>query len=151
MKSNRSESKGFVRKKRAKQNPKLNNSNIQITNSTIRLQIRHQTLTPIPKSPSRRQIPPLLRPPKPEPDEQKIDNLNLPKQDVIRRLRLLKQPVTLFDHDKDLKRMKANFEGLCDEDKILVFFKRLLNEWKHELDERRGEEDSEGEVHCSDV
>ncbi|XP_057484177.1 uncharacterized protein LOC130770674 [Actinidia eriantha] len=152
-------------------------------------------------------------------DEQKIDDLNLPKQEVIRRLRLLKQPVTLFgeddearldrlkyvlkagsfevddsdmtegqtndflrdivelkkrqksgilsdrkrktvedgaedkegggrdgdmsgdggssdaDHDKDLKRMKANFEDLCDEDKILVFFKRLLNEWKQELDE----------------
>ncbi|XP_052170130.1 uncharacterized protein LOC127786641 [Diospyros lotus] len=152
-------------------------------------------------------------------DEQKIDELNLPKQEVIRRLRLLKQPVTLFgeddgarldrlkyvlkagsfevddsdmtegqtndflrdivelkkrqksgilsdrkrkttedagedkdggggdedmsgdggssgvDYDKDLKRMKANFEELCDEDKILVFFKRLLNEWNQELDE----------------
>ncbi|KAL6978531.1 hypothetical protein U1Q18_020199 [Sarracenia purpurea var. burkii] len=152
-------------------------------------------------------------------DEQKIDDLNLPKQEVIRRLRFLKQPVTLFgeddearldrlkyvlkaglfevddsdmtegqtndflrdivelkkrqksgmltdrkrkakedkgededggggeenmsgeegssgvDHDKDLKRMKANFEELCDEDKILVFFKRLLNEWNQELDE----------------
>uniref|UniRef100_A0A5B7BG85 Pre-mRNA-splicing factor 18 n=1 Tax=Davidia involucrata TaxID=16924 RepID=A0A5B7BG85_DAVIN len=152
-------------------------------------------------------------------DEQKIDALNLPRQEVIRRLRFLKQPVTLFgeddearldrlkyvlkagifevddsdmtegqtndflrdivelkkrqktgissdrkrkgredgaedkeggggdddlsgdggssgmDYDKDLKRMKANFEELCDEDKILVFFKRLLNEWKQELDE----------------
>ncbi|GFZ19695.1 splicing factor Prp18 family protein [Actinidia rufa] len=122
-------------------------------------------------------------------DEQKIDDLNLPKQEVIRRLRLLKQPVTLFGEDDearldrlkyvlkagsfevddsdmtegqtndflrdivelkkrqksgilsdrkrktDLKRMKANFEDLCDEDKILVFFKRLLNEWKQELDE----------------
>lgn len=38
------------------------------------------------------------------------------------------------DADKDLKRMKTNFEELCDEDKILVFFKRLLNEWKQELD-----------------
>ncbi|XAR67843.1 hypothetical protein NMG60_11002769 [Bertholletia excelsa] len=150
-------------------------------------------------------------------DEQKIDELNLPRQEVIRRLRLLKQPVTLFgeddearldrlkfvlkaglfevddsdmtegqtndflrdivelkkrqktgilsdrkrkavedgaedregggsdgdlsgdggssgvDHDKDLKRMKANFEELSDEDKILVFFKRLLNEWNQEL------------------
>ncbi|KDP21450.1 hypothetical protein JCGZ_21921 [Jatropha curcas] len=152
-------------------------------------------------------------------DEQNIDNLVLPKQEVIRRLRFLKQPITLFgeddaarldrlkyvlkagifevdsdmtegqtndflrdiaelrkrqktgipserkrkdreegggedgevgegegelsadggssgvDADKDLKRMKANFEELCDEDKILVFFKRLLNEWKQELDE----------------
>lgn len=152
-------------------------------------------------------------------DEQKIDELNLPKQEVIRRLRFLKQPVTLFgedddarldrlkfvlkeglfeiddsdmtegqtndflrdivelkkrqktgilsdrkrkavedsgedkevgagdedlsgddassgvDHDKDLKRMKTNFEELCGEDKILVFFKKLLNEWKQELDE----------------
>ena len=31
--------------------------------------------------------------------------------------------------------MKANFEELCDEDKILVFFKKLLNEWKQELRE----------------
>ncbi|KAJ4727464.1 Pre-mRNA-splicing factor 18 [Melia azedarach] len=152
-------------------------------------------------------------------NEQNIDNLNLPKQEVIRRLRLLKQPITLFgedddarlerlkyvlkaglfevdsdmtegqtndflrdiaelrkrqktgilsdrkrkdreegggedgegggrdeelsadggssgvDMDKDLKRMKANFDELCEEDKILVFFKRLLNEWNQELDE----------------
>ncbi|CAI9107824.1 OLC1v1007293C1 [Oldenlandia corymbosa var. corymbosa] len=152
-------------------------------------------------------------------DEQKIDGLNLPKQEVIRRLRFLKQPITLFgeddearldrlrfvlkaglfevddsdmtegqtndflrdivelkkrqktgimsdrkrkakeeanedkegsgddddlsgdgassgvDHDKDLKRMKTNFEELCEEDKILVFFKKLLNEWNQELDE----------------
>lgn len=152
-------------------------------------------------------------------DEQKIDELKLPKQEVIRRLRFLKQPVTLFgedddarldrlkfvlkeglfeiddsdmtegqtndflrdivelkkrqktgilsdrkrkavedsgedkeggagdedlsgdedssgvDHDKDLKRMKTNFEELCEEDKILVFFKKLLNEWNQELDE----------------
>lgn len=153
-------------------------------------------------------------------DERKIDDLNLPKQEVIRRLRFLKQPITLFgeddearldrlklvlkagvfevdsdmiegqtndflrdiaelrkrqktgmlsdrkrkttedvmedgeggggggdedlsadggssgvDADKDLKRMKANFEELCDEDKILVFFKKLLNEWNQELNE----------------
>lgn len=152
-------------------------------------------------------------------DEEKIDLLNLPKQEVIRRLRFLKQPITLFgedvegrldrlkyvlkaglfevddsdmtegqtndflrdivelkkrqkmgnmgdrkrkapedrsedndggggdedvsgdgassggEDDKDVKRMKANFEALCDEDKILVFFKRLLIEWKQELDE----------------
>lgn len=153
-------------------------------------------------------------------DEQNIDNLDLPRQEVIRRLRFLKQPITLFgeddvarldrlkyvlkaglfevdsdmtegqtndflrdiaelrkrqksgivsdrkrkdreegrtgedgeggggeeelsgdggssgvDMDKDLKRMKADFDELCDEDKILVFFKRLLNEWNQELDE----------------
>jgi pre-mRNA-splicing factor 18 len=151
-------------------------------------------------------------------DEQKIDSLNLPRQEVIRRLRFLKQPVTIFgedddsrlerlkyvlktglfevdddmtegqtndflrdiielkkrqksgimssdrkrktkedrsedndggggddddvsggssdiDQDKDMKRMKANFEELCDEDKILVFFKKLLVEWKQELNE----------------
>ncbi|KAK4281172.1 hypothetical protein QN277_012696 [Acacia crassicarpa] len=152
-------------------------------------------------------------------DEQNIDNLVLPKQEVIRRLRFLKQPVTLFgedddarldrlkyvlkaglfevdsdmtegqtndflrdiaelrkrqktgilserkrqktddgagedgdggggeedlsadggssgvDADKDIKRMKANFDELCDEDKILVFFKKLLNEWNQELNE----------------
>lgn len=39
------------------------------------------------------------------------------------------------DMDKDLKRMKANFDELCEEDKILVFFKRLLNEWNQELNE----------------
>ncbi|KAF7154248.1 hypothetical protein RHSIM_Rhsim01G0274100 [Rhododendron simsii] len=39
------------------------------------------------------------------------------------------------DYDKDLKSMKANFEDLCDEDKILVFFKKLLNEWNQELNE----------------
>ncbi|XP_039030803.1 pre-mRNA-splicing factor 18-like [Hibiscus syriacus] len=153
-------------------------------------------------------------------NEQNIDNLDLPRQEVIRRLRILKQPITLFgeddatrldrlkyvlkaglfevdrdmtdgqtndflrdiaelrkwqksgissdrkrkereeegggedgergggeeelsgdsgsngvDMDKDLKRMKTIFDELCDEDKILVFFKRLLNEWKQELDE----------------
>lgn len=151
-------------------------------------------------------------------DEKKIDELNLPKQEVIRRLRFLKQPITLFgedeqarldrlkyvlkagafevdsdmtegqtndflrdivelkkrqktgilsdrkrksedledgeagkgdedqsgdwdwassgvDADKDLKLMKANFEELVNEDKILVFFKRLLNEWNQELSE----------------
>ena len=151
--------------------------------------------------------------------EQNIDNLVLPKQEVIRRFRFLKQPITLFgedddarldrlkyilkaglfevdsdmtegqtndflrdivelrkrqksgivsgrkrkdredgggedgeggegdgelggecgagggDNDLDSKRMKANFEELCEEDKILVFFKRLLNEWNQELDE----------------
>ncbi|KAE9618433.1 hypothetical protein Lal_00047356 [Lupinus albus] len=39
------------------------------------------------------------------------------------------------DADKDLKRMKSNFEELCGEDRILAFFKKLLNEWKQELDE----------------
>ena len=151
-------------------------------------------------------------------DEQKIDEMVLPKQEVIRRLRFLKQPITLFgeddaarldrlkyvlkagifevdsdmtegqtndflrdiaelrkrqktgilsdrkrkspedggedgeggggdddlsgdggssglDADKDLKRMKANLEDLSGEDKILVFFKRLLNEWHQELNE----------------
>lgn len=158
-------------------------------------------------------------------EEKRIDDLVLPRQDVIRQLRILKQPITLFgedddarldrlkltlksgvleidsdmtegqtndflrdiyelrkrqksgsassflrdrakskrddgdrleddgvdadvdknlsgdggssgmDTDKDLKRMKAKFEDLCTEDKILVFFKRLLNEWNQELDE----------------
>ncbi|GJN32626.1 hypothetical protein PR202_gb21142 [Eleusine coracana subsp. coracana] len=36
--------------------------------------------------------------------------------------------------DDDEKRMNANFEELREEDRILVFFKRLLNEWKQELD-----------------
>ncbi|CAG7900325.1 pre-mRNA-splicing factor 18 [Brassica rapa] len=152
-------------------------------------------------------------------DEKNIETLTLPRQEVIRRLRILKQPVTLFgeddqarldrlkyvlkeglfevdsdvtdgqtndflrdiselkkrqksgimgdrkrkgrdergreegdrgetrdgelssggessdvDADKDLKRLKSNFEDLCDEDKILVFYKKLLIEWKQELD-----------------
>ncbi|ESQ36615.1 hypothetical protein EUTSA_v10009621mg [Eutrema salsugineum] len=151
-------------------------------------------------------------------DEKNIENLALPRQEVIRRLRILKQPMTLFgeddqarldrlkyvlkeglfevdsdmtdgqtndflrdiselkkrqksgimgdrkrksrddrgrdegdrgetrddelsggessdvDADKDLKRLKTNFEDLCDEDKILVFYKKLLIEWKQELD-----------------
>ncbi|CAN8311081.1 unnamed protein product [Cochlearia groenlandica] len=152
-------------------------------------------------------------------DEKNIENLILPRQEVIRRLRFLKQPMTLFgeddqarldrlkyvlkeglfevdsdmtdgqtndflrdiselkkrqkngmmgdrkrksreerrrrgegdggetrddelsggestdvDADKDMKRLKANFEDLCDEDKILVFYKKLLIEWKQELD-----------------
>lgn len=37
------------------------------------------------------------------------------------------------DADNDLKLLKANFEELCGEDKILVFFKKLLNEWKVQL------------------
>ncbi|KAF8111563.1 hypothetical protein N665_0074s0091 [Sinapis alba] len=153
-------------------------------------------------------------------DEKNIETLDLSKQEVIRRLRILKQPMTLFgeddqarldrlkyvlkeglfevdsdvtdgqtndflrdiselkkrqksgimgdrkrksrdergreegdrgetrddelsggggessdvDADKDLKRLKSNFEDLCDEDKILVFYKKLLIEWKQELD-----------------
>lgn len=160
-------------------------------------------------------------------EEQNIDKLVLSKQEVIRRLRLLKQPITLFgedeearlerlkyvlkaglfevddsdmtegqtndflrdiaelrkrqktgilserkrkktevdgsgedgegggvreeelsgdggssgvDADKDLKRMKANFQDLCEEDKILVFFKKLLNEWNQELNEMQDAE-----------
>ena len=139
------------------------------------------------------------------PAEDAIDNLQLPKVEVIRRLRVLKQPITLYgesdddrlerlkvvmktgeveaeqdllegeqndflrdiikmkkgkdetapkpqeggekgagqndkddDDDKDIdsKRLKANFDELCDEDKILVFFKRLLKEWGREVEER---------------
>ncbi|XP_072982106.1 uncharacterized protein [Typha latifolia] len=142
-------------------------------------------------------------------DDKKLEDPALPRLEVIRRLRLLKQPVTLFgeddaarlrrlrsviesgpleidaemtegqtndflrdiyelrknhnvpingkfgasgdredkevggdgaasagvEGDKDAKRMKAEFEALCDEDKILVFFKRLLNEWNQEVEE----------------
>ncbi|OMP05057.1 hypothetical protein COLO4_09079 [Corchorus olitorius] len=50
-------------------------------------------------------------------DEQNIDNLDLPRQEVIRRLRFLKQPITLFGED-DAARLD-----------------RLLNEWNQELDE----------------
>ncbi|WCJ19023.1 Pre-mRNA-splicing factor 18 [Euphorbia peplus] len=107
-------------------------------------------------------------------------NLVLPKYEVIRSLRFLKQPITLFAEDDDaridrlkyvlksgtfevdsdmiegqtnvflrdiaelrkrkdreegageLKRIKANFED--EDDKIFIFFKRILSEWKLELD-----------------
>jgi pre-mRNA-splicing factor 18 len=153
-------------------------------------------------------------------EERRIDELDLPRNEVLRRLRVLREPVTLFgeddaarlerfklvlksgviddldmtegqtndflrdmiemrkrqktgrdtyakskgkrvgggdggeggtggdsaddggkgsgddaDGDKDTNRMRANFEELCNEDKILVFFKKLLNEWKQELDD----------------
>ncbi|XP_076933625.1 uncharacterized protein LOC143599599 [Bidens hawaiensis] len=102
---------------------------------------------------------------KPEPSS---SPLNLAKEEAIRQLRLLKQPVTLFgesDGDRldrlnyalhaalfelddsgianrkdDVKRMKTdnnnnNFCELCDEDKIVVFFNKLLTEWEKELGE----------------
>ncbi|AQK44930.1 pre-mRNA-splicing factor 18 [Zea mays] len=149
-------------------------------------------------------------------EERRIDELDLPRHEVVRRLRVLREPVTLFGEDddarlarfklvlksgiiddidmiegqtndflrdmiemrkrqkagrdtyakgkskrvddggaaggsaddgdakgsgddanadKDSKRMRTKFEELCNEDKILVFFKKLLNEWNQELDE----------------
>ncbi|BBN06091.1 pre-mRNA-splicing factor 18 [Marchantia polymorpha subsp. ruderalis] len=41
-----------------------------------------------------------------------------------------------IENDKDSKRLKSNFDDLSDEDKILVFFKRLLQEWEQELEDR---------------
>lgn len=41
-----------------------------------------------------------------------------------------------IENDKDVKRLRANFDDLSDEDKILVFFKRLLLEWEEELANR---------------
>ncbi|XP_015159083.1 pre-mRNA-splicing factor 18-like [Solanum tuberosum] len=55
----------------------------------------------------------------------------------LKKSRMLKRKATDQDKDRDdedLKRMKTNFEDLCDEDKILVFYKKLLNEWNQELD-----------------
>ncbi|CAL9779684.1 unnamed protein product [Musa acuminata subsp. burmannicoides] len=122
----------------------------------------------------------------------------LPRDEVVRRLRILKQPATLFGEDDaarfrrlqaviesgpieveeemadgqtndflrdiyelrrrqrtgilperaltkregaadgvdtDLKRLKGDFEELCDEDKILVFFSKLLSEWGQDVEE----------------
>lgn len=112
----------------------------------------------------------------------------LPRDEVVRRLRILKQPATLFGEDDaarfrrlqaviesgpieveeemadgqtngfltagngqgdgelgaaaegeevdtDLKRLRGDFEELCDEDKILVFFSKLLSEWGQEVEE----------------
>ncbi|KAJ7532191.1 hypothetical protein O6H91_14G075800 [Diphasiastrum complanatum] len=41
-----------------------------------------------------------------------------------------------LDNDKDFKKLRSNFDDLCEEDKILVFFKRLLQEWEQELEDR---------------
>lgn len=119
---------------------------------------------------------------------------SLPREEVIRRLRLLRQPATLFGEDdaarlrrlhdaledpaavadvdaaeigegqtndflRDIQALRAKalvvaakpkagaaerseekeeevpFDELCDEDKIVAFFKRLLSEWSQELDE----------------
>lgn len=192
-------------------------------------QQQQQSQAPAPSSPNPNEssLPPALQPKKKAPaealtDEQRIDDLVIPRPEVIRRLRILKQPITLFgedddarlarlkatlksgvlevdsdmtegqtndflrdisdlrkrhksgnsdflkkrkrdeeegvredgdggdddkdgmsgdagssgaEGDKDGKRMGAEFKDLCDEDKILVFFKRLLNEWNQELKE----------------
>ena len=42
-------------------------------------------------------------------NEQNIDNLDLPKQEVIRRLRILKQPITLFGEDDDARLDRLKF------------------------------------------
>ncbi|CAN4109968.1 unnamed protein product [Withania somnifera] len=59
----------------------------------------------------------------------------------LKKSRILKRKATEQDKnggrpdDEDLKRVKTNFEDLCDEDKIFMFYKKLLNEWNHEIDE----------------
>ncbi|KAF7052187.1 hypothetical protein CFC21_060320 [Triticum aestivum] len=123
------------------------------------------------------------------------ESSSLPREEVIRRLRLLRQPATLFGEDdaarlrrlhdaledpaavagvdaaeigegqtndflRDIQAPRAKalavaskpkpgvaesshgeseeeapFDELCDEDKIVAFFKRLLSEWNQELDE----------------
>ncbi|KAJ6828110.1 pre-mRNA-splicing factor 18-like [Iris pallida] len=190
-------------------------------------QQQSQAPTPSSPNPDESSLPPALQPKKKAPaealtDEQRIDDLVIPRPEVIRRLRILKQPITLFgedddarlarlkatlksgvlevdsdmtegqtndflrdisdlrkrhksgnsdflkkrkrdeeegvreegdggdddkegmsgdagssgaEGDKDGKRMRADFKDLCDEDKILVFFKKLLNEWNQELKE----------------
>ncbi|KAH9301903.1 hypothetical protein KI387_013486, partial [Taxus chinensis] len=52
-------------------------------------------------------------------EEQKIDDLVLPRAEVIRRLRFLKQPITLFGEDDDsrLDRLKSLLKaGIMDPD-----------------------------------
>ncbi|KAK9057308.1 hypothetical protein SSX86_022143 [Deinandra increscens subsp. villosa] len=199
--------------KRLRQNPNQNESNSSDPNSSSNPNSKLDSTKSKPESGAGSSSK------APISDEQKIDALNLPKPEVLRRLRFLKQPVTLFgesdddrldrlkyvlktglfelddsdmtegqtndflrdivelkkrqrsgltsdrkrrateestedkdggggeddvsgdggssgmDQDKDFKRMKANFSELCDEDKILVFFKKLLIEWNQELDE----------------
>ncbi|KAJ3674634.1 hypothetical protein LUZ60_005250 [Juncus effusus] len=52
----------------------------------------------------------------------------------------LDEGLSVADKEKDLVRMKTSFLDLCDEDKILVFFKKLLNEWNQELHEMTDKE-----------
>lgn len=117
----------------------------------------------------------------------------LPREEVVRRLRLLRQPATLFGEDdaarlrrlhavledpaaladvdageigegqtndflRDIQALRAKatvavakpkaerreggdeerevpFEELCDEDKIVAFFRKLMREWSQEVDE----------------
>ncbi|KAM0880346.1 hypothetical protein ACQ4PT_033658 [Festuca glaucescens] len=113
----------------------------------------------------------------------------LPREEAVRRLRLLRQPATLFGEDdaarlrrlhdvledpatvagidaaeigegqtndflRDIPALRAKavgpaeksdsvkegkeevpFDELCDDDKIMAFFKRLLSEWSQEVDE----------------
>ncbi|KAI3787759.1 hypothetical protein L2E82_00156 [Cichorium intybus] len=209
----REEEKREADAKRLRQNQNQNDSNSSDPNSSSNHNSKLDSAKSKPESGAGSSSKTLVS------DEQKIDALNLPKQEVIRRLRFLKQPVTLFgesdddrldrlkyvlkaglfelddsdmtegqtndflrdivelkkrqksglsndrkrkttdestedkdggggeddvsgdggssgmDHDKDFKHMKANFAELCDEDKILVFFKKLLIEWNQELDE----------------
>ncbi|KAI3829683.1 hypothetical protein L1987_03811 [Smallanthus sonchifolius] len=208
----REEEKRDAEAKRLRQNQNQNESNSSDPNSSSNPNFKLDSAKSKPESGAGSSSKALIS------DEQKIDSLNLPKQEVIRRLRFLKQPVTLFgesdddrldrlkyvlkaglfelddsdmtegqtndflrdivelkkrqksgivsdrkrrapeestedkdgggeddvsgdggssgmDQDKDFKRMKANFSELCDEDKILVFFKKLLIEWNQELDE----------------
>jgi pre-mRNA-splicing factor 18 len=56
-------------------------------------------------------------------DEEKIDDMMLPKAEVIRRLRYLKHPITLFGEDDDArqKRLKALLKaGITDPDSELM-------------------------------
>lgn len=128
---------------------------------------------------------------------------NVPTQEVIRRLRVLNQPITLFGEDDDarldrlkrvlkegcleldsdmtegqtndflrdvvelkkrqksgmtkrkrseeggdddLKRMRSNFTELCNEDKIIAFFKSLLCEWEQELNENPDDAQTQGKA-----
>ncbi|KAJ3672962.1 hypothetical protein LUZ60_006336 [Juncus effusus] len=145
-----------------------------------------------------------VSPPKPNypsnPDETaKAENPALPREEVIRRLRILKQPITLFGEDdaarfkrlqsviesgaleiegddeigegqtndflRDIcelrkkqknalqkrnegeelgrekgKEKEVDFEDLCEEEKISVFFKSLLDEWGKEVEEMQESE-----------
>ncbi|KAK9139800.1 hypothetical protein Scep_009481 [Stephania cephalantha] len=54
---------------------------------------------------------------------------------IVSERRMKKEKENGGEDGEGLKRMKENFEELCGEDRILVFFKRLLNEWIQELDD----------------
>ncbi|KAK2971416.1 hypothetical protein RJ640_025366 [Escallonia rubra] len=81
----------------------------------------------------------LYPPPEPSGKLTMVDNRGgklLEDIEVSDQLKKVEGAIT-DDQDNDLKLMNMNFEDLCDEDKILVFFKRIWMKWNEEMVEKR--------------